>query len=40
LPRSGRGWTADTFFGPVFVGGSVGDDGAARAYFIVGTLVR
>ncbi len=34
------GLIADTFFGPVFVGGSVGDDGAVRAYFIVGTLVR
>lgn len=34
------GLAADTFFGPFFVGGSVGNGGAARAYFIVGTLVR
>jgi NTE family protein len=33
------GLAADTFFGPVFVGGSVGN-GGVRAYFIVGALVR
>ena len=33
------GLAADTFFGPFFVGGSVGN-GGVRAYFIVGTLVR
>lgn len=34
------GLAADTFFGPLFVGGSVGNGGAVRAYFIVGTLLR
>jgi NTE family protein len=34
------GLAADTFFGPLFVGGSVGSGGAVRAYFIIGTLVR
>jgi NTE family protein len=34
------GLAADTFFGPFFVGGSVGNGGAVRAYFIVGRLVR
>lgn len=34
------GLAADTFFGPFFVGGSIGNGGAARAYFIVGTRVR
>jgi NTE family protein len=34
------GLAADTFLGPFFVGGSVGNGGAARFYFIVGTLVR
>lgn len=33
------GLAADTFFGPFFVGGSVGNGGAVRAYFIVGKLV-
>lgn len=33
------GLAADTFFGPFFVGGSVGTGGAVRAYFIVGRLV-
>jgi hypothetical protein len=34
------GLVADTFFGPFFVGGSVGRSGGVRAYFIVGSLVR
>lgn len=34
------GLAADTFFGPVFAGGSLGSGGAARAYFLVGRLVR
>jgi outer membrane protein assembly factor BamA len=34
------GLAADTFFGPVFAGASVGDGGTVRAYFIVGTRVR
>jgi hypothetical protein len=34
------GFAADTFFGPAFVGGSVGNDGSLRAYFTVGALVR
>ncbi len=34
------GLAADTFFGPFFVGASVGNGGAVRAYFIVGALVR
>ena len=34
------GLAADTFFGPFFVGGSLGNAGAVRAYFIVGTGVR
>ena len=33
------GLAADTFFGPVFVGGSVGN-GGVRAYFILGTPIR
>ena len=34
------GLAADTFFGPFFVGASVGNGGTVRAYFIVGALVR
>ena len=34
------GLSAYTFLGPFFVGASVGNGGAVRAYFIVGTLVR
>lgn len=34
------GMAADTFFGPFFVGVSVGRHGGPRAYFIVGALVR
>ena len=34
------GLAADTFFGPFFVGASVGRQGGVRAYFIVGSLVR
>jgi hypothetical protein len=34
------GLAADTFFGPVFAGASVGNGGAVRAYFIVGTRLR
>jgi len=34
------GLAADTFFGPFFVGGSVGRRGGVRAYFIVGARVR
>ena len=34
------GLAADTFFGPFFVGGSLGDGGAVRAYVMVGRFVR
>jgi NTE family protein len=34
------GLAADTFLGPFFVGASIGDKGAFRVYFVVGTLVR
>jgi hypothetical protein len=34
------GLAADTFFGPVFVGASVGNSGAARVCFVVGTGIR
>ncbi len=34
------GLAADTFFGPLFVGGSVGNGGTVRGYFIVGSLLR
>jgi NTE family protein len=34
------GLAADTLFGPLFVGASVGDKGAFRAYFVVGTAIR
>ncbi len=34
------GLAADTFFGPLFLGASVGSGGAIRGYFIVGTLLR
>ena len=34
------GLAADTFFGPVFAGASIGNGGTVRAYFIVGTAVR
>jgi NTE family protein len=34
------GLAADTFFGPVFAGASVGNGGAVRVYFIVGTRLR
>jgi outer membrane protein assembly factor BamA len=34
------GLAADTFFGPLFVGVSVGNGGSVRGYFIVGTLLR
>jgi NTE family protein len=34
------GLGADTFLGPFFVGGSVGNGGAFRVYFTVGPLVR
>lgn len=34
------GLAADTFFGPLFVGGSLGNGGAIRGYFVVGTLLR
>ena len=31
---------ADTIFGPFFLGGSVGNERAFRAYFLVGKVVR
>jgi hypothetical protein len=34
------GLAADTFFGPLFLGVSVGNGGAVRGYFVVGTLLR
>ncbi len=34
------GLAADTFFGPLFLGASVGTGGAIRGYFIVGALLR
>ena len=34
------GLAADTFFGPLFVGGSVGNGGTVRGYFVVGSLLR
>lgn len=39
-PSFTAGLAADTLFGPVFVGGSAGRNGAFRAYFLVGTGVR
>ena len=34
------GLAADTFFGPIYLGASVGNGGALRGYFIMGTLLR
>ncbi len=34
------GLTADTLLGPFFAGGSVGNDGSVRVYFMIGRLVR
>ncbi len=34
------GLAADTFFGPLFVGASVGNGGTVRGYFVVGSLLR
>ena len=34
------GFAADTFLGPFFVGGSIGNGGDRRAYFLIGRQVR
>ncbi|MCG6920622.1 MAG: hypothetical protein LJF15_06005 [Acidobacteria bacterium] len=35
-----RGLTFDSYFGPVFLGASVGNGGSTRLFFTFGTLIH